>query len=181
MNKFAKISAVALFSLFLTACDGVEDMFKSSSAPAERSPVQVQVPDLTPQEELTRLLAWGQTQQPEMAKLQNELQQSFVTQNVAQIVEAGKVFDSKFVLFEKALIELPTKNSDVNTLKMKMLGTMMLSKELVGYAVQLSVNPKLINELNPKIQQRKLILLQLSSDVQKTTNELVQKFGMVQK
>lgn len=181
MNRFTKFSVVALFSVFLTACDGAEQTTNSTTTGAVPAlQATPQVPSLTPAEELTRLISWGQAKQPEIAQLQAELQQTFTSKNAATITEAGKVFENKFVQIERELIALETKDSAVNQLKMKMLGTMMLSKDLISHAVQLAANPNRVAEINPQIQEKKQVLLKLTQEVQQVTLELLQKFGLNQ-
>lgn len=189
MNKFTKLSAVALFSLFLTACDKPAEAQKANEpapqatqATAEQSAPQAPAaePAATGAEELKKLMAWGQKQQAEMLKLQGDLQQKLATQDASQIIEAGKTFEAKFAEIQKELEAMETKDKDVNTLRLKMYSTMTLSSQLITDAVKMASDPASAASLQAEIQRKTAALQQLSADVQKTSVELMQKLGVSQ-
>lgn len=193
MNKFTKLSAVALFSLFLTACDkpaeapkANEPASQATQAAAEQPAAQAPAAEpaaaatATAAEELKKLMAWGQKQQAEMLKLQGDLQQKLATQDAAQIIEAGKTFEAKFAEIQKELEAMETKDKDVNTLRLKMYSTMTLSSQLITDAVKMASDPASAASLQAEIQRKTAALQQLAADVQKTSVELMQKLGVSQ-
>lgn len=191
MNKFTKLSAVALFSLFLTACDKPAEAPKANEPapqatqaaaeqPAAQAPAAETASTETAAEELKKLMAWGQKQQAEMLKLQSELQQKLATQDAAQIIEAGKTFEAKFAEIQKELEAMETKDNDVNTLRLKMHSTMTLSSQLITDAVKMASDPASAASLQAEIQRKTAALQQLAADVQKTSVELMQKLGVSQ-
>lgn len=191
MNKFTKLSAVALFSLFLTACDKPAEAPKANEPapqatqaaaeqPAAQAPAAETASTETAAEELKKLMAWGQKQQAEMLKLQSELQQKLATQDASQIIEAGKTFEAKFAEIQKELEAMETKDKDVNTLRLKMYSTMTLSNQLITDAVKMASDPASAASLQAEIQRKTAALQQLAADVQKTSVELMQKLGVSQ-
>lgn len=191
MNKFTKLSAVALFSLFLTACDKPAEAPKANEPapqatqaaaeqPAAQAPAAETASTETAAEELKKLMAWGQKQQAEMLKLQSELQQKLATQDASQIIEAGKTFEAKFAEIQKELEAMETKDKDVNTLRLKMYSTMTLSSQLITDAVKMASDPASAASLQAEIQRKTAALQQLAADVQKTSVELMQKLGVSQ-
>ena len=112
MNKFTKISATALFALFLTACDKPADKpapakpettqpapeaKQESAKPAEATPAQEQA-------DYNKLLEWNASQaQAQMAaqqKLQSDLTAAVQAKDEKKIEEAIKTFKLLKILLQ---------------------------------------------------------------------------------
>lgn len=169
MNKFTKISATALFAIFLTACDKpaekkaeapaaqpettqtakVEEK-KEEQAPAAETPKAEQAPaaeapkaqeaDAQGVEDFNKLVAWNAEQEKEMATLQAELQQKIATQDKAQIESAFTQFTAKVSDVIKSLDAVEIKNAEVQKLKDKLKESLSLSSEVLSGAVKAMVS-----------------------------------------
>lgn len=189
MNKFTKISAAALFAIFLTACDKPAN--KPAEAPkAESAPAAQQAPaaeaakteaapvaaDQQGAEDFKKIVDWNLSQEKALAGFQAELQQKLASQDKAQIEEALKTFTTKVDEVLKSLDALEIKNADVNAFKAKTKETLTLSNELIAESVKAMANPT-ATDVQKVIQDKTQQLMQSGADLQKLQAELQQKFG----
>lgn len=189
MNKFTKISATALFAIFLTACDKPAN--KPAEAPkAESAPAAQQAPaaeaakteaapvaaDQQGAEDFKKIVDWNLSQEKALAGFQAELQQKLASQDKAQIEEALKTFTTKVDEVLKSLDALEIKNADVNAFKAKTKETLTLSNELIAESVKAMANPT-ATDVQKVIQDKTQQLMQSGADLQKLQAELQQKFG----
>ncbi|WP_373778189.1 lipoprotein HlpB [Glaesserella sp.] len=190
MNKMTKISAAALFAIFLTACDKPADKpateapkaetpAAQQSAPAAEAPKTEAAPVAADQqgiEDFKKIVEWNQAQEQTLAGFQAELQQKLASQDKAQIEEALKTFTSKVDEVLKSLDSLDIKNADVNVFKAKTKETLTLSNELIAESVKAMANPT-ATDVQKVIQDKTQQLMQSGAELQKLQAELQQKFG----
>ncbi|WP_373820352.1 lipoprotein HlpB [Glaesserella sp.] len=190
MNKMTKISAAALFAIFLTACDKPADKPATEApkaetpaaqqpAPAAEAPKTEAAPVAADQqgiEDFKKIVEWNQAQEQTLAGFQAELQQKLASQDKAQIEEALKTFTSKVDEVLKSLDSLDIKNADVNVFKAKTKETLTLSNELIAESVKAMANPT-ATDVQKVIQDKTQQLMQSGAELQKLQAELQQKFG----
>ncbi|THA08657.1 lipoprotein HlpB [Rodentibacter pneumotropicus] len=75
MNKLTKITATALFTLFLAACDKVADKTADTAKPAEAT-APVMTAEAQEKVDYEKLVAWNQEQGAVQAQNQQKLQQA---------------------------------------------------------------------------------------------------------
>ncbi|AUI65391.1 MULTISPECIES: lipoprotein HlpB [Glaesserella] len=184
MNKFTKISAAALLTLFLAACDKPApakpaDAPKPEAAPAAPAPTaeapKADVVQVQGIEDFKKLVDWNQSQEKALAGFQAELQQTLATQDKAKIEEALKAFTLKVGDVLKSLDSLDIKNADVAAFKAKTKETLELSNDLISESVKVMANPT--EDAQKLIQEKSQKLMQSGADLQKLQLELQQKFG----
>lgn len=188
MTKLTKISAAALFALFLTACDKPADN-KTEAAKAEpKQTMEAPKAESTPAatmdtakadaqgvEDFKKLLEWNQAQEASLAQAQAELQQGVATQDKAKVEAAFSAFKGKVEDVLKSLDALDIKNADVNAFKAKTKESLMLSSDLISESVKAMAAPT--PELQAALQEKAQKLMQLGVDLQKAQAELQTKFG----
>ena len=200
MTKFTKISATALFALFLTACD------KPANKPAETA-AQEKTPAAATQEkaaapateaakpateaakpaaademaqgkaDLEKVLAWDSQNQGQMVKLQQELQAKAASGDPKQIEEAVKGFTAYIDDTIKSLDSLDIKNAqvvDFRTLAKDVLG---LSRDVMVDSLKIASNPQ-DADLQKGLQTKVQDLMQKSQNLLNSQNELKTKFGI---
>jgi len=173
MNKFTKISATALFALFLTACDKPADKpapaktettqpapeaKQEAAKPAEATPAQEQA-------DYNKLLEWNASQaQAQMAaqqKLQSDLTAAVQAKDEKKIEEAIKTFN---------------KTVEDTIASLDKLDILALSSELL--VDQLNLATKAPTEEQTKAYQAKVEKLQAAvAKLQKDGADLAQKFA----
>ena len=156
MNKFTKISATALFALFLTACDKPADKpapakpettqpapeAKQEAAqpaeaakPAEATPAQEQA-------DYNKLLEWNASQaQAQMAaqqKLQSDLTAAVQAKDDKKIEEAIKTFNKTVEDTIASLDKLDITAPSVKSIKDQNKEVLSLSSELLVYQLNLA-------------------------------------------
>ncbi|QGM80978.1 lipoprotein HlpB [Otariodibacter oris] len=193
MNKFTKISATALFAIFLSACDTAADN-KTSTATTETPKAEMTQTTETAQttettttavatesvdtqgvEDFQKLVVWNQSQEQNMASAQAELQQKLATQDQVQIEEAMTEFKAKVDDVLKSLDALDIKNAEVNAFKEKTKETLTLSNDLITESVKVMSNPT--EDAQKLIQEKSQKLMQSGADLQQLQAELQQKYG----
>lgn len=188
MNKFTKISAAALLTVFLAACDKpapakpaeapkTEATAPAAEAPKAETPVAPSV-DATQAQgvvDFKKLVEWNQAQEKALAGFQAELQQTLATQDKAKIEEALKTFTTKVADVLKSLDALDVKNVDVVAFKAKTKETLELSNDLIAESVKVMANPTA--EAQKLIQEKSQKLMATGTELQKLQAELQQKFG----
>ena len=188
MNKFTKISATALFALFLTACDKPADKpapakpettqpapeaKQESAKPAEATPAQEQA-------DYNKLLEWNASQaQAQMAaqqKLQSDLTAAVQAKDEKKIEEAIKTFNKTVEDTIASLDKLDITAPSVKSIKDQNKEVLALSSELL--VDQLNLATKAPTEEQTKAYQAKVEKLQAAvAKLQKDGADLAQKFA----
>ena len=188
MNKFTKISATALFALFLTACDKPADKpapaktettqpapeaKQESAKPAEATPAQEQA-------DYNKLLEWNASQaQAQMAaqqKLQSDLTAAVQAKDEKKIEEAIKTFNKSVEDAVASLDKLDVTSPSVKNIKDQNKEVLSLSSELL--VEQLNFATKAPTEEQTKAYQAKVEKLQAAvAKLQKDGADLAQKFA----
>lgn len=190
MNKFTKISATALFALFLTACDKPADKpapakpettqpapeaKQEAAKPAEATPAQEQA-------DYNKLLEWNASQaQAQMAaqqKLQSDLTAAVQAKDEKKIEEAIKTFNKTVEDTIASLDKLEVSSPSVKSIKDQNKEVLALSSELL--VDQLNLATKAPTEEQTKAYQAKVEKLQAAvAKLQKDGADLAQKFAPV--
>ena len=188
MNKFTKISATALFALFLTACDKPADKpapakpettqpapeaKQEAAKPAEATPAQEQA-------DYNKLLEWNASQaQAQMAaqqKLQSDLSAAVEAKDEKKIEEAIKTFNKTVEDTIASLDKLDVTSPSVKNIKDQNKEVLALSSELL--VDQLNLATKAPTEEQTKAYQAKVEKLQAAvAKLQKDGADLAQKFA----
>ena len=188
MNKFTKISATALFALFLTACDKPADKpapakpettqpapeaKQEAAKPAEATPAQEQA-------DYNKLLEWNASQaQAQMAaqqKLQSDLTAAVQAKDEKKIEEAIKTFNKAVEDTIASLDKLEVASPSVKSIKDQNKEVLALSSELL--VDQLNLATKAPTEEQTKAYQAKVEKLQAAvAKLQKDGADLAQKFA----
>ena len=188
MNKFTKISATALFALFLTACDKPADKpapakpettqpapeaKQEAAKPAEATPAQEQA-------DYNKLLEWNASQaQAQMAaqqKLQSDLTTAVQAKDEKKIEEAIKTFNKTVEDTIASLDKLEVSSPSVKSIKDQNKEVLALSSELL--VDQLNLATKAPTEEQTKAYQAKVEKLQAAvAKLQKDGADLAQKFA----
>ena len=188
MNKFTKISATALFALFLTACDKPADKpapakpettqpapeaKQEAAKPAEATPAQEQA-------DYNKLLEWNASQaQAQMAaqqKLQSDLTAAVQAKDEKKIEEAIKTFNKTVEDTIASLDKLDIAAPSVKSIKDQNKEVLALSSELL--VDQLNLATKAPTEEQTKAYQAKVEKLQAAvAKLQKDGADLAQKFA----
>lgn len=189
MNKFTKISAAALFSLFLTACDKPAE--KKAEAPAQNTETtqttavespntETQAPlsaeEIQGAEDFKKLVAWNSDQEKEIAAEQSTLQQMLATQDKAQIEEAFRKFTLKVGNVIRSLEAVEIKNADVQKLKDKLKESLSLSSEVLSGSLSAMHSGEASAELQAELQAKAQQLIQIGTELETLQSELRQKF-----
>ncbi len=193
MTKFTKISATALFALFLTACDKPANKPAETAAPEKTPAAATQEKAAAPATEaakpaaademaqgkadLEKVLAWDSQNQAQMVKLQQELQAKAASGDPKQIEEAVKGFTAYIDDTIKSLDSLDIKNAqvvDFRTLAKDVLG---LSRDVMVDSLKIASNPQ-DADLQKGLQTKVQDLMQKSQNLLNSQNELKTKFGI---
>ena len=188
MNKFTKISATALFALFLTACDKPADKpapakpettqpapeaKQEAAKPAEATPAQEQA-------DYNKLLEWNtqqtQAQMTAQQKLQSDLTAAVQAKDEKKIEEAIKTFNKTIEDTIASLDKLEVASPSVKSIKDQNKEVLALSSELL--VDQLNLATKAPTEEQTKAYQAKVEKLQAAvAKLQKDGADLAQKFA----
>ena len=188
MNKFTKISATALFALFLTACDKPADKpapakpettqpapeaKQEAAKPAEATPAQEQA-------DYNKLLEWNASQaQAQMAaqqKLQSDLTAAVQAKDEKKVEEAIKTFNKSVEDAIASLDKLDVTSPSVKSIKDQNKEVLALSSELL--VEQLNFATKAPTEEQTKALQEKVQKLQAAVvKLQQDSAALAQKFA----
>ncbi len=196
MTKFTKISATALFALFLTACDKPAD--KAAEAPkAEATPAQTQAPvaqqEAAPAEtakpavqlsaeelaqgkaDLQKILDWNKAQEQAANAAQQKLQTELATNDPKKVETALVEFIKTVDETVKTLDAVEVKSPLVAAFKAKTKEVLTLSSSIVADSVKVMAQPtpESQNALAEKTQQ----LIQEGNVLQQLQAELQQTFG----
>ncbi len=199
MTKFTKISATALFALFLTACDKPANKPAEATKPAEAAKPAEATPAAQPaaeapkaettapaaqlsaeelaqgKEDFKKILDWNKTQEQIANAAQKTLQEKLATQDPKQIEAALAEFTKTVEETIKSLDAVEVKNALVKTFKEKTKEVLGLSNTIVADSVKVMANPtaEAQEALKAKTQQ----LLSQGGELQKLQAELQQTFG----
>ena len=189
MNKFTKISATALFALFLTACDKPADKpapakpettqpapeaKQEAAKPAEATPAQEQA-------DYNKLLEWNtqqtQAQMTAQQKLQSDLTAAVQAKDEKKVEEAIKTFNKSVEDAIASLDKLDVTSPSVKSIKDQNKEVLALSSELLveqlGLATQKAPSEAQTKALQEKVQKLQTAVVKLQQD----SAALAQKFA----
>ncbi len=194
MNKFTKISATALFALFLTACDKPADKptpvkteinqpaseVKQEEAKTAETATSVEAANAQEQADYNKLLEWNasqaQTQMTAQQKLQSDLNTAVNAKDDKKIEEAIKTFNKTVEDTIASLDKLDITAPSVKSIKDQNKDVLVLSSELL--VDQLNLSTKTPTEEQTKLYQAKVEKLQAAvAKLQKDGADLAQKFA----
>ena len=194
MNKFTKISATALFALFLTACDKPADKpapakpeatqpapeVKQETAKPAEATKPAEVTPTQEQADYNKLLEWNASQaQAQMAaqqKLQSDLTAAVQAKDDKKVEEAIKTFNKTVEDTIASLDKLDVTSPSVKNIKDQNKEVLALSSELL--VDQLNLATKAPTEEQTKAYQAKVEKLQAAvAKLQKDGADLAQKFA----
>jgi len=191
MNKFTKISATALFALFLTACDKPADkpannakpetaQQTEAAKPAEATKPAETAPALSAEEQekadYEKLVAWNQQQGAAQAqsqqKLQQELQAAIVAQDENKAKAAIEEFNKTVQASIASLDALEIKSDLIKSAQTKTKNVLALASELlVAQAnVKDEAEQKVYVEKAQQLQNEMQALAQLSAQIEAKLN-----------
>ena len=197
MNKFTKISATALFALFLTACDKPADKPANNAKPettqqteaakpaeatqqAEAAKPAETAPALSAEEQekadYEKLIAWNQQQGAAQAqsqqKLQQELQAAIVAQDENKAKAAIEEFNKTVQASIASLDALEIKSDLIKSAQTKTKNVLALASELlVAQAnVKDEAEQKVYVEKAQQLQNEMQALAQLSAQIEAKLN-----------
>ena len=191
MNKFTKISATALFALFLTACDKPADkpannakpetaQQAEAAKPAEATKPAETAPALSAEEQektdYEKLVAWNQQQGTAQAqsqqKLQQELQAAIVAQDENKAKAAIEEFNKTVQASIASLDALEIKSDLIKSAQTKTKNVLALASELlVAQAnVKDEAEQKVYVEKAQQLQNEMQALAQLSAQIEAKLN-----------
>lgn len=183
MNKFTKISATALFALFLTACDKPAD--KAAAAPkAEATPAaqqqaaapaaqQTATVDQAALADFKKIIDWNKAQEAELAALQDKLQEAVKSGDKAKVEEEMKAYSAKVDDVLKSLDGVEVKDAEVVNFKGKTKDILALSKDLMIESIKVMANPDA--KAQESIQEKAKVLLNAGHELQQLQQQLHQK------
>lgn len=200
MTKFTKISATALFALFLTACDKPANKPAETAAPEKTPAAATQEKAAAPATEaakpateaakpaaademaqgkadLEKVLAWDSQNQGQMVKLQQELQAKAASGDPKQIEEAVKGFTAYIDDTIKSLDSLDIKNTQVVDFRNLAKDVLGLSRDVMVDSLKIASNPQ-DADLQKGLQTKVQDLMQKSQNLLNSQNELKTKFGI---
>ena len=200
MTKFTKISATALFALFLTACDKPANKPAETAAPEKTPAAATQEKAAAPATEaakpateaakpaaademaqgkadLEKVLAWDSQNQGQMVKLQQELQAKASSGDPKQIEEAVKGFTAYIDDTIKSLDSLDIKNTQVVDFRNLAKDVLGLSRDVMVDSLKIASNPQ-DADLQKGLQTKVQDLMQKSQNLLNSQNELKTKFGI---
>ena len=193
MTKLTKISATALFALFLTACDKPANKPAETAAP-EKTPAAAPATEAAKpateaakpaaademaqgKADLEKVLAWDSQNQAQMVKLQQELQAKAASGDPKQIEEAVKGFTAYIDDTIKSLDSLDIKNTQVVDFRNLAKDVLGLSRDVMVDSLKIASNPQ-DADLQKGLQTKVQDLMQKSQNLLNSQNELKTKFGI---
>ena len=197
MTKLTKISATALFALFLTACDKPAD--KAAEVPkAEATPAQTQAPvaqqEAAPAEtakpavqlsaeelaqgktDLQKILDWNKAQEQAANAAQQKLQTELATNDPKKVEAALVEFTKTVDETVKTLDAVEVKSPLVVAFKAKTKEVLTLSSSIVADSVKVMSQPtpesqNALAETTQQLIQEGNVLQQLQAELQQTFGE----------
>ena len=158
MNKLIKVGAIALFSLFVAACNKAD-----------------------PAADFKKLTDWQNAQTQSFLALQNDLQQKVATQDPAQIEEAVKTFTAKIEETQKTLDALDIQSDEIKPLKEKIKNAFVLSNELMADSIKViqtpPSDPQQAQQLQQALQSKMEAANKAAQELVTLQAELQNKYG----
>ena len=197
MTKLTKISATALFALFLTACDKpaykAAEVPKAEATPAAQTQAPVAQQETAPAEtakpavqlsaeelaqgktDLQKILDWNKAQEQAANAAQQKLQTELATNDPKKVEAALVEFTKTVDETVKTLDAVEVKSPLVAAFKAKTKEVLTLSSSIVADSVKVMAQPtpESQNALAEKTQQ----LIQEGNVLQQLQAELQQTFG----
>lgn len=183
MDKFTKMTAATLFSLFLAACDKpAEAPASSTQAPVATETTNVQstqVMDQVGVEDYNKLAEWNKEHEKSIETAQLSLQEQLQSQDEKQIEEALKAFKGTLDEVLVSLDKLDIKHVEVNALKGKLREILVGSSDVMNESVNIMMAPEKVatEEIKQRLQNKTENLQNTVLELQKLEAELSQKFG----
>ena len=198
MTKFTKISATALFALFLTACDKPADKAaevpKAEAAPAAQTQAPVAQQETAPAEtakpavqlsaeelaqgktDLQKILDWNKAQEQAANAAQQKLQTELATNDPKKVEAALVEFTKTVDETVKTLDAVEVKSPLVAAFKAKTKEVLTLSSSIVADSVKVMAQPtpesqNALAEKTQKLIQEGNVLQQLQAELQQTFGE----------
>ena len=198
MTKFTKISATALFALFLTACDKPADKAaevpKAEAAPAAQTQAPVAQQETAPAEtakpavqlsaeelaqgktDLQKILDWNKAQEQAANAAQQKLQTELATNDPKKVEAALVEFTKTVDETVKTLDAVEVKSPLVVAFKAKTKEVLTLSSSIVADSVKVMAQPtpesqNALAEKTQKLIQEGNVLQQLQAELQQTFGE----------
>ena len=190
MNKFTKISASALFALFLTACDKPAD--KAPEAKQEAAQTQTttevkteenKVSDINVEEaDYKKLLEWNKAQEQVQLDAQQKLQQNLVAavqeKDDKKVKDAINTFNQSVADTIASLDALELKSESIKTVKEQTKKVLNLATALLVEQANVSlINPTPTQEQQTAYAEKAEALRNAMAELQKQSVELEQKFN----
>lgn len=167
MKKLTKLGIVALFTLFLSACDQVAQ--KNTSTQNQNMAINVE----QAKTDYQKLINWKVGQEDYFNQFQNELQQFINAKDQAKIEQAMAGFQQKSNQFLAQLNSIEVKTPEVNTLKAKAADNFVILNELLIVAVNAVLNRT--QEALAAIQQKQQELATSTAEIEKLQLQLENK------
>ena len=198
MTKFTKISATALFALFLTACDKPADKAaevpKAEATPAAQTQAPVAQQETAPAEtakpavqlsaeelaqgktDLQKILDWNKAQEQAANAAQQKLQTELATNDPKKVEAALVEFTKTVDETVKTLDAVEVKSPLVVAFKAKTKEVLTLSSSIVADSVKVMAQPtpesqNALAEKTQKLIQEGNVLQQLQAELQQTFGE----------
>ena len=203
MTKFTKISATALFALFLTACDKPADKAaeapKAEATPAAQTQAPAQTETTTPAQssaqtetakpavqlsaeelaqgkaDLQKILDWNKAQEQAADSAQQKLQTELATNDPQKIEVALVEFIKTVDETVKTLDAVEVKSPLVAAFKAKTKEVLTLSSSIVADSVKVMAQPT--PESQKALSEKTQKLIQEGNVLQQLQAELQQTFG----
>ena len=190
MNKFTKISATALFALFLTACDKPADKAPEAKPEAalthtttEVKTEENKVSDIDVEEaDYKKLLEWNKAQEQVQLDAQQKLQQNLVAavqeKDDKKVKEAINTFNQSVADTIASLDALELKSESIKTVKEQTKKVLNLATALLVEQANVSlINPTPTQEQQKAYAEKAEALRNAMTELQKQSVELEQKFN----
>ena len=198
MTKLTKISATALFALFLTACDKPADKAaevpKAEATPAAQTQAPVAQKETAPAEtakpavqlsaeelaqgktDLQKILDWNKAQEQAANAAQQKLQTELTTNDPKKVEAALVEFTKTVDETVKTLDAVEVKSPLVVAFKAKTKEVLTLSSSIVADSVKVMSQPtpesqNALAEKTQKLIQEGNVLQQLQAELQQTFGE----------
>ena len=198
MTKLTKISATALFALFLTACDKPADKAaevpKAEATPAAQTQAPVAQQEAAPAEtakpavqlsaeelaqgktDLQKILDWNKAQEQAANAAQQKLQTELATNDPKKVEAALVEFTKTVDETVKTLDAVEVKSPLVAAFKAKTKEVLTLSSSIVADSVKVMSQPtpesqNALAEKTQKLIQEGNVLQQLQAELQQTFGE----------
>lgn len=174
MNKFTKISATALFALFLTACDKPADNAANVAKPETAQ--QAVNTEAQEKADYEKLIAWNQQQGAAQAqsqqKLQQDLQAAMAANDENKAKAAVEEFNKSVQASIASLDALDVKSDLIKSAKEKTKAVLALASELLVEQINLKPesDQKAYVEKAQKLQSDMQALAELGAQIEAKFN-----------